>query len=68
MDTRFLESFVAVASENPSCVMLKHEDWPGLEKITTLRGFERDGSMRHIPVLAGLVPRCETGSQSLVVW
>src|SRR4029079_8507184 len=28
--------------EIPSCVMLKHEDWPGLEKITTLRGFERD--------------------------
>ena len=37
----------------PSCTMLKHEDWPGLEKITTLRGFERDGSMLHIPILCG---------------
>ncbi len=42
-----------IVTEIPSCTMLKHEDWPGLEKITTLRGFERDGSMRHIPILTG---------------
>lgn len=42
-----------IVSENPSCVMLKHEDWPGLEKISALRGFERDGSMRHISILTG---------------
>jgi 4-hydroxy-tetrahydrodipicolinate synthase len=42
-----------IVTENPSCVMLKHEDWPGLEKISTLRGFERDGSMRHIAILCG---------------
>jgi 4-hydroxy-tetrahydrodipicolinate synthase len=42
-----------IVSENPSCVMLKHEDWPGLEKISTLRGFEADGSMRHISILVG---------------
>ncbi len=42
-----------IVTENPSCVMLKHEDWPGLEKITALRGFERDGSMRHIAILTG---------------
>ena len=42
-----------IVMEVPSCVMLKHEDWPGLEKITTLRGFERDGSMRHISILCG---------------
>jgi len=42
-----------IVSENPSCVMLKHEDWPGLEKITTLRGFEAEGSMRHIAILTG---------------
>jgi 4-hydroxy-tetrahydrodipicolinate synthase len=39
--------------DNPSCVMLKHEDWPGLDKISALRGFERDGSMRHISILCG---------------
>ncbi|MET0508901.1 MAG: dihydrodipicolinate synthase family protein [Burkholderiaceae bacterium] len=37
----------------PSCVMLKHEDWPGLDKISALRGFERDGSMRRLPILCG---------------
>jgi 4-hydroxy-tetrahydrodipicolinate synthase len=42
-----------IVMENPSCVMLKHEDWPGLEKISTLRGFERDGSLRHISILCG---------------
>ena len=42
-----------IVESNPSCVMLKHEDWPGLEKITTLRGFEDDGSMRHISILCG---------------
>lgn len=42
-----------IITENPSCVMLKHEDWPGLEKISTLRGYERDGSMRHISILCG---------------
>ena len=42
-----------IVAELPSCVMLKHEDWPGLEKISTLRSFEADGSMRHISILCG---------------
>jgi 4-hydroxy-tetrahydrodipicolinate synthase len=42
-----------IVQENPSCVMLKHEDWPGLEKITALRGFQKDGSMREISILTG---------------
>jgi 4-hydroxy-tetrahydrodipicolinate synthase len=42
-----------IVSENASCAMLKHEDWPGLEKISTLRGFEKDGSMRRISILCG---------------
>jgi 4-hydroxy-tetrahydrodipicolinate synthase len=42
-----------IVMENPSCVMLKHEDWPGLEKISSLRSFEADGSMRHISILCG---------------
>jgi 4-hydroxy-tetrahydrodipicolinate synthase len=56
-----------IVSDNPSCVMLKHEDWPGLEKISTLRGFERDGSMRPISILCGngglfLDFECERGA------
>lgn len=42
-----------VVSECPSCVMLKHEDWPGLEKISALRGFQAEGSMRPISILCG---------------
>jgi 4-hydroxy-tetrahydrodipicolinate synthase len=42
-----------IVEENPSCVMLKHEDWPGLEKISALRGFQKDGAMRPISILTG---------------
>src|ERR1700676_350057 len=42
-----------IVMENPSCTMLKHEDWPGLDKISTLRTFERDASMRHISIFCG---------------
>lgn len=42
-----------IITDNPSCVMLKHEDWPGLEKISTLREFTRDGTMRPISILCG---------------
>jgi 4-hydroxy-tetrahydrodipicolinate synthase len=42
-----------IVAENPSCVMLKHEDWPGLEKISQLRAWEREGAMRHIAILIG---------------
>ena len=42
-----------IVQNHASCVMLKHEDWPGLEKISAMRGFERDGSMRKISILTG---------------
>ncbi len=42
-----------IVQENPACVMLKHEDWPGLEKISSLRSFEREGSMRKLAILCG---------------
>ncbi|TDT88793.1 MULTISPECIES: dihydrodipicolinate synthase family protein [Azorhizobium] len=42
-----------IVEEHPSCVMLKHEDWPGLEKISTLRGFQKEGTMRPISILTG---------------
>ena len=42
-----------IVQGHPSCVMLKHEDWPGLEKISALRRFQADGSMRPISVLTG---------------
>ena len=42
-----------IVTDNPSCVMLKHEDWPGLEKISALRAFQREGRMRPISILTG---------------
>ncbi len=42
-----------IVEENPSCIMLKHEDWPGLEKISALRGFQAEGSMRPLSILTG---------------
>ena len=42
-----------IVQDNDACVMLKHEDWPGLEKISALRGFQADGSMKRISILCG---------------
>lgn len=41
-----------VVENQPTCVMLKHEDWPGLAKITALRKASGAGS-RRISILAG---------------
>ncbi len=37
----------------PTCVMLKHEDWPGLNKITALRAASDRGETRRISILCG---------------
>lgn len=37
----------------PSCVMLKHEDWPGLDKLSWLRTASMSGGMRRVPILTG---------------
>src|SRR5437763_6273851 len=42
-----------IVMDSPSCVMLKHEDWPGLEKISTLRGYQKHGSLRERSILVG---------------
>lgn len=41
-----------IVEDCPTCVMLKHEDWPGLEKITALRSASDEGS-RRISILCG---------------
>lgn len=43
----------AIAQEHANCVMLKHEDWPGLEKISTLRKFQMEGTLKPISILTG---------------
>ena len=42
-----------IVSENLSCIMLKHEDWPGLDKISALRAFQNEGSLRPLSILTG---------------
>jgi 4-hydroxy-tetrahydrodipicolinate synthase len=41
-----------IVDDCPTCVMLKHEDWPGLDKITALRAISDAGS-RRISILCG---------------
>lgn len=41
-----------IVKDCPTCVMLKHEDWPGLEKITALRRASEAGD-RRISILCG---------------
>ena len=53
-----------IVKAHPSCVMLKHEDWPGLEKISAIRRAQAEGKMRHISILTGnggLFLDCEMG-------
>jgi 4-hydroxy-tetrahydrodipicolinate synthase len=40
-----------IVSENASVVMLKAEDWPGLEKISTLRQWQADGALREFSIM-----------------
>ena len=42
-----------LVAEDPRLVMLKAEDWPGLDKITALRRMEAEGGMRRIAILGG---------------
>ena len=41
-----------IVEDCPTCVMLKHEDWPGLEKISALRAASDSGA-RRISILCG---------------
>jgi 4-hydroxy-tetrahydrodipicolinate synthase len=42
-----------IIQDVPNCVMLKHEDWPGLSKITALRASSDKGETRRISILCG---------------
>lgn len=37
----------------PNCVMVKHEDWPGLNKIDGLRAASARGEVRRVSILGG---------------
>ena len=42
-----------LVAADPRLVMLKAEDWPGLDKITALRRLEAEGLMRRIAMMGG---------------
>ena len=44
--TRLFNDFSQIA-------VLKHEDWPGLSKITALRQASENGQVRRVPILVG---------------
>ncbi len=46
------EVILDIVAQVPTCVMLKHEDWPGLAKITALRKAS-DAGARRISILCG---------------
>lgn len=54
LNTVIATSVVAkIISNHPSCLMLKHEDWPGLEKISKLRAMQKAGELRPFSILCG---------------
>ena len=47
-----IKVILQIVEDCPTCVMLKHEDWPGLEKISALRAAS-DAGARRISILCG---------------
>lgn len=44
---------MAIIRNSPTCVMLKHEDSPGLAKLSALRAAGERGELRRVSILAG---------------
>jgi 4-hydroxy-tetrahydrodipicolinate synthase len=42
-----------IVKNSPSCVMLKHEDCPGLAKLSAIRAASQRGEVRRVSILAG---------------
>ncbi len=45
--------FTRMVQDFEQLVMLKHEDWPGLNKLTTVRRLAEDQGTRHVSILCG---------------
>lgn len=46
-------TLLAIAAENPSVVMLKHEDWPGLAKLEQVRAGSGMAEVPRLSILVG---------------
>lgn len=45
---------IARMAQDPRMVMLKAEDWPGLDKLTAIRRMEAEGKMPRVAILGGV--------------
>jgi 4-hydroxy-tetrahydrodipicolinate synthase len=42
-----------IIDQSPRCVMLKHEDCPGLAKLSAIRAAQAQQTLRHLSILSG---------------
>jgi 4-hydroxy-tetrahydrodipicolinate synthase len=42
-----------ILKNSPTCVMLKHEDWPGLAKLSAIRAASEKGEVKRVSILTG---------------
>jgi 4-hydroxy-tetrahydrodipicolinate synthase len=42
-----------ILKNSPTCVMLKHEDWPGLAKLSAIRAAGDKGEVKRLSILTG---------------
>ena len=42
-----------ILKNSPTCVMLKHEDCPGLAKLSAIRAASDKGELKRVPILTG---------------
>jgi 4-hydroxy-tetrahydrodipicolinate synthase len=42
-----------ILKNSPHCVMLKHEDWPGLAKLSAIRAASDKGDLKRVSILTG---------------
>jgi 4-hydroxy-tetrahydrodipicolinate synthase len=48
-----VETIIALAVDHPQIVMLKHEDWPGLTKLSRVRAGTGPGDVPRLSILTG---------------
>lgn len=48
-----VDTILKIVAAHPQIVMLKHEDWPGLNKLSRLRRSAAEGTSRRISILVG---------------
>lgn len=47
------ETFLRLVAAHPELVMLKHEDWPGLAKLSAVRAQSERNGVRRVSILCG---------------